>query len=61
MCCAIEHFVGPQVHVERMAKAIRLQRATADKAAAEAHVERLAAGQSQREPLPSFARCPASN
>ena len=37
-----------QVHVEKCAKAVRRKRADAEKAAAEAHSERLAAGSTQR-------------
>ena len=42
-----------QVHVEKSAKAVRRQRADAEKAAAQAHSDRLAEGSTQREPLPS--------
>ena len=39
-----------QVHVEKSAKAVRRQRAEAEKTAAQAHSDRLAAGSTQREP-----------
>ncbi len=43
-----------QVLVERQARAVRVQRADTEKAAAEARSERLAAGATQRE---AFSHC----